>query len=97
LSLLLRFEPRRGRLLRALDIAAAVEAFGARLLALFASLGAVFLDRLIVALLLVAVPSAMVLGESGRSCCAGQKNGDQNFTHDGDFLSSLTCAVRFSG
>jgi hypothetical protein len=55
---------------------AAIEAFLACLLALFASLGALFFRRLTIALLLIAMPSPVVLPERGRSRSAGQKNGN---------------------
>jgi hypothetical protein len=85
LRLLRRHELRRRLLLHSLE-AAAARMFLARL---FARLSALFLGLTAIALRLLVAPSAvaiLVLRKRGRSRGAGQENGDQNLTHDGDFL-----------
>jgi hypothetical protein len=93
---LMRFDLRLRTRLRAFEISAAATL----LTRLFTRLLALFLGLLAVALRLFAAPSAMtvlVLRERRRGGSAGQKNGDEDPTHDSNFLCSLSRELRFIG
>ena len=56
------------------------------LVLLLARLAGLLASFLAVALRLVVVPSVVVLGQRGRGRCGRQENGEDELTHDSDFL-----------